>query len=275
MEAAVRNAAPLTPPAQESIQSAMPTASIARQMSTAVSRQTALNALLANSRTKSALLQSAAKLGYGEADVRGALSNPLRAGTNRTLPTNPDDEAFNALNWHSGFTFTSSSSPTYGPRGYRLGYLRVFPCSNSPSTSDYDFLWLPRVQYPVSALTLYVELPREPALYTFTIRMSRGNGTCHPGWLTTRSGSAPVACYYRECRRSAWTSEVPVVLTALSDGCGYVGIVNANPDSSATPGLYGMRRTTAEMRLVLDPRRVGAGEAMTQIVFRNCTLMRL
>ncbi len=252
-------------------------ADLLRKLNRAVARQAAISALMANPKSRAALVQEARKLGYGDAEVLRAAETPLRVRANVARASNPDEDAFRALDWHSGVTFKSTSIPTYGPHNYRLGVLTLYPCMVTSPAPTYDTLWVAGLNSYTSAASLYVELPAEPALYTLTLKMARSGAPCCPGWLTPKPGTshAPVEVYLVEHRGQGGPTETKLILSPHPDGIGYVGLVNASPVNSLFSSMYGMRRATARIRLELHPGSATTGEPMNWLIFHSYTLTRI
>lgn len=266
-----------------------PSAAVVSKLSTPVSREAAFNALMANRKTKSALVNAAGKLGIREADIQKSLSAPLQvqfprptvgtmtpANTGTQTPIDPNEQAYRELNWHNGFDFTMQNVPTYGPRQYRLGYLVASPCSVWSPPPSFAFISLDTTKHYPQAAMLNVELPMEPALYMITIRLVRNDGKCFQGWLTPRSGRTvpPLACHFLEYRDPP-VGVTQIALTTLPDQKGYVGFISANPNRPILVGTHGMRKTTGNIRIALSPGETKPGEEMHQLVFYGFSITRL
>jgi hypothetical protein len=145
------------------------------------------------------------------------------------------------------------------------------------SALTYHFLWVPGASTWASAAVLNVELPTEPALYTLTLKLTRSNGQCYPGWLTPKPGTtkAPVTVYFMEKRGQGSPTETKLTLTALPNGLGYVSIISASPNQSIPSSIYLMRKATARIRLELNPGSAASNEPMTHLIFHSYTLTRI
>lgn len=256
---------------------APPSPDVLRKLNRAVTRQSAISALMANPKSRALVLQEARKLGYGDADVLRIAETPLRVRANAARASNPDEDAFRALDWHSGITFKSTSIPTYGPHNYRLGFLTLYPCMVTSPAPTYDTLWVAGLDSWTSTASLYVELPTEPALYTLTLKIAKSGAPCYPGWLTPKPGTsrAPVEVYVVEHRGQGGPTETKLILSPHPDGIGYVSLINASPVNSLFHSTYGMRRATARIRLELHPGSAATGEPMNWLIFHSYTLTRI
>lgn len=254
-----------------------PPPDLLRRLDAAVTRQAAIDALMANPRAKALLQQEARRLGYGDAEVQGVSAAPLRVRARVKPVSNPDEDAYQAVNWHNGITFRSNAIPFYGPHNYRLGMLSMYPRLFLSYSPNCDYLWVPGKDVWPHAAVLYVELPSEPALYTLTLKLARSNGPCYPGWLTPKPGTtnAPVSVYFTEHRSQGSPTETRINLTALPDGLGYVGIISASPNMGILPAGYNMRKATARVRLELNPGSASNNEPMNYLIFHSYTLTRI
>lgn len=253
-----------------------PTEAVQRQLNAPLSRQATINALLADTKTKSEVLQAAGKLGITESQLRSAPLRPLPFKMEAKPLSDPDEEAFKALNWNNGFWFRPNTIPTYGPKKYKLGALELFPCKINSSYMNYYYLQLQGASSWPYAAVLHLELPSTPALYVVSIRISRTNGPAYPGWINKKPGAtvAPAMCYFMNYYPSGMLY-VPVSLTPIPGGSGYVGIISSNPTGESIANIMGMRKLNARIRLALYPSATVPSEPMSNLIFHSFHISRL
>lgn len=254
---------------------APPNTTVLQKLRAPMSKQALVNTLMSDPKTKSALTREGGKLGFNAAQIQNAASVRLPALGNFETPVDQVEVAYRALDWHSGFNFTIDNIPTYGPTNRKLATLALQPCKLYSTSTVYTCMNPQNTTQPYAGI-LNVELPTEPAIYALTVKISRWYAPCYPNWLNPKPGTsiAPIVVRFKEARAGSSAITVPVTLTPLPDGYGYVGIISANPSSTLSVP-YSMRKATAQIVLSLYPSGTRPGEEMGDLMFRGFTITRL
>lgn len=251
-----------------------------RMLDAPMSRQEAIKIVKSDGKLRASVEEGLRRIGRSDVDLDKLAVTPVRPDRKMTRVTDPNEEAYQALNWHEGFTFTPNSVPTFGPRKHQLGLFSCYPAVAWSSTNvQYVQLWTRETDTVWDkAVQLFVELPAEPALYLVTIKIAPLSGSLHPTWLTKAAGApAPaISCYYKEQRRgSTQPTETPVSLTMLPNAYGVIGVISANPYETVTPKLASVRRVTGIIRLQIAPAYAPKGEGFNYMVFRSVNITRI
>jgi len=186
---------------------------------------------------------------------------------------------YDQIDWKAGLFISPFSIPTYGlgkwPVAAITTYYVEYMRSQNPGVVFLDW----PAQQGSGYYTIYqmvraeLELPETSALYTITLKVTREDGACLDSWVRDRisGGPPPIRVYFGN-------GGLPIPMTKLVDGSGFVGIVNLQPSPAWDGSAYGLRGINAFIQIDVCPWSASQDEqpaGLNTLVFGGITVTQL
>ena len=157
---------------------------------------------------------------------------------------------YDKIDWKAGVLISPFTVPKYGNANWPAAMVRTEYVSTmktqDPGLVVFDYPITYENSYTIfNAVSIWLELPQEPGLYTITLKAARVDGVCDARWvgLRTKCGSYALTAHFAG-------QDVP--LTKLLDDSGFVGIVNIAPGEAREGSSIGMRQYNATLSVTIS-----------------------